>query len=572
MTITAPALHEAAATLKLAEASYGQEEKARGAVFTRQSVVDFMLDLIGYTSEKPLWRQRLLEPSFGGGRFLFSAVDRLLDAWNASADAGDTAVLRDAVRAVEVDADTYTRVSANLAQHLVSRGLLAQEASELVATWLIHDDFLFSRLGAPYDYVVGNPPYVRQELIDPHLLAQYRVNFRTMVGRADLYVAFIERSLQLLGPGGCFSFICADAWTKNDYGRALRMMVTSALHLRYYVDMYGVDAFEVPVGAYPSITVIANEPSALTRAALATGADKPYLDELTAALQTEEPGTHSVTDIPELIESANPWLLGTLATLPVIRGLEARFPTLVDAGCRVGIGVATGNDRVYTGMLDDLDVEDDRKLPLATNKDMSNGELVWHGQGVINPYKDEGGLVDLDLYPRLARHFEPHKEALLKRHTAKADTSRWYKTIDRITPSLTWEPKLLIPDIKGNGDAIAYDPGTLYPHHNLYFVTSSAWNLRALQALLRSGVAHAFVEAYSVKIGGGFLRFQAQNLRRIRVPLWSSISLRDQADMTLAGETGRKLPNSLVARIYGISDEDAAILSREPDKDGAGAS
>lgn len=572
MTISAPPLHKAATTLELAEASYGQEEKARGAVFTRQPVVDFMLDLIGYTTDKPLWQQRLLEPSFGGGRFVFSAVDRLVAAWKASDAAGDATVLRNAIRAVELDADTFEQQSVRLERHLVDRGLSFLEAEDLVARWLIHDDFLFAGLGGQFEYVIGNPPYVRQELVEPHLLAQYRANFRSMVGRADLYVAFIERSLRLLSPGGCFSFICADAWTKNDYGRALRMMVTSELHLQYYVDMYGVDAFEVPVGAYPSIAVIANEPNGPTRAALATGADKSYLDELTAALHAEEPGLHSVVDIPMLVESTDPWLLGTLATVPIIRDLEARFPALVEAGCRVGIGVATGNDKVYIGPLDKLDVEDDRKLPLATNKDVPNGELVWTGKGVINPYKDDGSLVDLALYPRLAKHFEAHKEALLKRHTAKADTRRWYKTIDRITPSLTWEPKLFIPDIKGNGDAIAYDPGTLYPHHNLYFITSAQWNLRALQALLRSGVAHAFVEAYSVKIGGGYLRFQAQNLRRIRIPEWSSISADDQAEMTRAGETGRKLPNSLVARIYAISDEDAAILSREPDTDGAGPS
>ena len=83
---------------------------------------------------------------------------------------------------------------------------------------------------------------------------------------------------------------------------------------------------------------------------------------------------------------------------------------------------------------------------------------------------------------------------------------------------LRHEPKLLIPDIKANGDAITYDAGNFYPHHNLYYITSQQWNLRALQALLRSGIAYLFVAAYSVKIGGGYLRFQAQNLKRIRIP------------------------------------------------------
>ena len=50
----------------------------RGAVFTRREVVDFVLDLSGYTTDKPLHRMRLLEPSFGDGDFLLPAVERLL--------------------------------------------------------------------------------------------------------------------------------------------------------------------------------------------------------------------------------------------------------------------------------------------------------------------------------------------------------------------------------------------------------------------------------------------------------------------------------------------------------------
>ena len=37
----------------------------RGAVFTRREVVEFILDLVGYTADKPLHRLRLLEPSCG---------------------------------------------------------------------------------------------------------------------------------------------------------------------------------------------------------------------------------------------------------------------------------------------------------------------------------------------------------------------------------------------------------------------------------------------------------------------------------------------------------------------------
>jgi hypothetical protein len=51
----------------------------RGAVFTRSEVVEFILDLAGYTAGKPLHRARILEPSMGHGDFLAPVIDRLFD-------------------------------------------------------------------------------------------------------------------------------------------------------------------------------------------------------------------------------------------------------------------------------------------------------------------------------------------------------------------------------------------------------------------------------------------------------------------------------------------------------------
>lgn len=41
----------------------------RGAIFTKRAVVEFILDLACYTTDKPLHKLRLLEPSFGDGDF-----------------------------------------------------------------------------------------------------------------------------------------------------------------------------------------------------------------------------------------------------------------------------------------------------------------------------------------------------------------------------------------------------------------------------------------------------------------------------------------------------------------------
>lgn len=543
----------------LAEQVYGHEEKSRGAVPTRQEVVDFMLDLIGYTTDKPLHKERLLEPSFGDGRFLTSAIERVIIAWRGRGGT-DYRELLPAIRAVELDEATFKGFRTNLEEQLVGHGFERSEAHELSDTWIFQADFLQADFSTRFNYVIGNPPYVRQELLDPSALSLYRQMYRTMIGRADLYVPFIERSLNLLAPNGAFSFICSDAWTRNDYGRALRSMVDADFHLKYYVDMYGVDAFDINVGAYTSITVIERAKRSPTVVAKAAEASRDYLMDLEASLSDKKLQLENaaVRVIDRATRGESPWLLGIGDELKVLHHMEKHFKTIQEVGCRIGIGVATGADKAYIVDHATTDVEPGRLLPLATNKDLNHGDLNWTGKGILNPWADtvQPKLVDLAEYPKLAALLEAHREQLSKRYITKANRSKWYKTIDRITPSLTWEPKLLIPDIKGNGDAIGYDKGNLYPHHNLYYITSKEWNLRALQALLRSGIALLFVKAYSVKIGGGYLRFQAQNLKRIRMPEWSGITPADQKLMIKAGETGEKLTVDLLARIYDVPESD----------------
>jgi hypothetical protein len=197
--------------------------------------------------------------------------------------------------------------------------------------------------------------------------------------------------------------------------------------------------------------------------------------------------------------------------------------------------VATGADKAFIGQFEELDVEEDRKLPLVMTRDILTGEIKWRGYGVINPFQDAGGLVDLDRYPKLKKYLLSREEQICRRHVAQKNPLNWYRTIDRIYPELASRPKLLIPDIKGDAH-IVYDHGSFYPHHNLYYVVSDDWELRALQAVLRSSVTRLFIETYSTKMRGGFLRFQAQYLRRIRLPRWEDVPIMVRSALTEAGQ------------------------------------
>jgi hypothetical protein len=355
------------------------------------------------------------------------------------------------------------------------------------------------------------------------LLREYRRRFPTLYDRADLYIPFIERSLRLLASGGQVSFICADRWMKNRYGGPLRALVASEFHLRAYVDMVDTRAFHADVIAYPAITVIARDAPGPTLVAEKPQIDSKSLSSLAKAFcGGAGNGGALVRELRGVTSGSEPWVLRASGHTDLIRRIEAEFPTLEGAGCKVGIGVATGADKAYIGPFDELDVEQDRKLPLVMTRDIQTGHVAWRGYGVVNPFTDEGPLVDLAEFPRLKRYLEARKNEIAVRHVAQKAPANWYRTIDRITPSLAFRKKLLIPDIKGEAQVV-FEEGRLYPHHNLYYVVSDTWDLRALQAVLLSRLTRLFIATYSTRMRGGFLRFQAQYLRRIRLPHWDFV-------------------------------------------------
>lgn len=536
---------------------------SRGAIYTRPEVVEFILDLVGYTTDVPLYTKRILEPCFGDGDFLLPIVRRLITSWRASNPVGSALeLLGNALRGIELHQATYQSTRASIVSLLKREGLHHRTANELADRWLGQDDFLLTLLEGCFDFVVGNPPYVRQELIPPALLIEYRSRYQAMYDRADLYIPFIERSLSLLQSGGCLGFICADRWMKNRYGGPLRSLVAEQFHLKIYVDMVDTQAFQSEVSAYPAITVIGRNTPGATRVAHRPPIEPGALMTLAKALcaTTLTDGPASVREINGVTNGAEPWLLDASNNTALIRRLEAVFPSLEEAGCKVGIGVATGADKAYIGNFDTLDVELDRKLPLATTRDITSGEVHWRGMGVINPFDDNGGLVDLATYPRLQRYLLDRKTVIAGRHCAQKTPANWYRTIDRIDPALLRREKLLIPDIKGEAH-IVYEEGKLYPHHNLYYVISEKWDLRALQAILLSSVARLFIATYSTKMRGGFLRFQAQYLRRIRLPHWTAVpgALR----MELANAAIKRdltACNDAAFSLYGLSREERTAM------------
>ena len=85
--------------------------------------------------------------------------------------------------------------------------------------------------------------------------------------------------------------------------------------------------------------------------------------------------------------------------------------------------------------------------------------------------------------------------------------------------------------------------------------------MHALQAVLMSGIARLFVATYSTRMRGGYMRFQAQYLRRIRVPYWRDVPPRLKLELTKAAAIRDTAAcNRAVFELYGLSDGERAAL------------
>ena len=534
-------------------------EGEHGEVFTRRWVVELILNLVGYTADRDLATMTAVEPSCGAGAFLGPMVERLVASCvlhNRRIE--DSARALRAFDLLESNAELALK---NVTAQLVGGGAGLLDAEELAAQWVTAGDFLLlphSERSA--DFVLGNPPYIRLENLPADRNAAYRRACPTMRGRSDIFVGFIELGLRLLKSDGALGFIVADRWMRNQYGAALRVLVAEQFSIDAVIEVHDVDAFEDEVSAYPAVTVIRRQQQTTPIVASTTGSfgerDAKLLQQWALKRSTKPlvlPSVHAA-QLPGWFSGAESWPSATPEQLTVLADLEKRCPPLEDplTGTRIGIGLATGADDIYLTR-DPSAVEPERLLPLVMAKDLASGRVAWSGTYLVNPWDDEG-LVDIDEWPLLRAYLERHGKRVRARHTASKSPARWYKTIDRMTPGLLARPKLLLPEMKSSAHPVL-DEGDYYPHHNLYHVTSTGWDLEVLGGLMLSEVANLFVGAYCVKMRGGTYRFQAQYLRRIRVPVAESMRRADKKALANAfAQRDVEAATAIALRLYGIAD------------------
>jgi hypothetical protein len=295
------------------------------------------------------------------------------------------------------------------------------------------------------------------------------------------------------------SFICPDRWLNNQYGKPLRLTIKDNYSYRGIVRLENINPFYENVNAYPIIVTIQN---ARNRSMY-----------FYTANSMQSLNFSSIKRSAKKIDAINND--GEL----VLSDMNKNLFAIEDLGFKIGIGVASGADKIFLIDKEKNNIEDEVLVPLITRNDVNGKDIDWKNSYIINPFDAKtGDLIDLLQYPVLSNYLNSNKDKLMKRYIANKNPNNWYRTIDKIDLDLIARPKLLIPDISTK-NVIYLDKGHYYPHHNFYYIIgNSLSDLLILRAFFSTNFVNKQIMEKCTIMNGGALRRQAQTLRKIKIP------------------------------------------------------
>jgi methylase of polypeptide subunit release factors len=134
-----------------------------------------------------------------------------------------------------------------------------------------------NKLPASFDAIIGNPPYIRQEVmgsrdkrrIEGRLkrdsLSHPEVSWPRWSGRSDIYVYFFAHSTVFLKEGGRLVFLTASSWLDAGYGAALREFLLRNFRVKAIVEP-AAEALFSAASINTTISVLERETDARARA------------------------------------------------------------------------------------------------------------------------------------------------------------------------------------------------------------------------------------------------------------------------------------------------------------------
>ena len=367
-------------------------EKQNGVVFTPAWIAEFMVNEV-FKNVKISGNERILDAGCGEGIFTIFAANKYSEIANKSIER----VIAENVFFIDINEYHLDKTKQNLQK------LTKQKITHFN---IIHDDFCFHDFSENFDFVIGNPPYVRIQNLE-HRREKIRNNFiSAQNGSIDLYFCFFERAINLLKTNGKIAFITPNSHFYSHAGKNLRNILAPCLTKIINFDHHQV--FEKAT-AYTTISFLQK--------------DNSNICEYTENFKNDFENLN-FRKIPAQNLRSEKWGFFDEDYSAELENLRRNYATL-DEITNIHYGIATLKDDVYIFSPDNEDetyfyrgfwkIEKDLCVPIikASTFNGKNQNL-----NLIFPYKDEIIIpekVFRKKFPKAFKYFSAHREILENR-------------------------------------------------------------------------------------------------------------------------------------------------------------
>lgn len=400
------------------------------------------------------------------------------------------------------DADRRRLIAASLVEQ--ARALAAREH---FLNWEIAFPHIWKHLTstAPeggFDAVIGNPPYVRQELlggIKPALRASY-VAFD---GMADLYVYFYEQGLRLLKPGARMSYVVTNKWLKAGYAEGLRELFSdpARAEVDFVADFGHAKHFFPDADVFPSVIVVRRPANATAPVTAPLEVNVCVIPRDAVPTKGLESAVAAATfQLPRAMFTKESWTLEPKPVMDLIERVKrAGIPLTEFAGVKPYRGVLTGLNEAFlidAATRTSLIAEDPRSTelikPYLRGQDVARWSAHWDGTWMI--FARRG--VAIEEFPAIKRHLSTFRAMLEPRPMSwraspaqpqwsgrKEGGYEWYEIQDSTEYWREFEkPKIIYQEIQYS-PSYALDSSGLFGNNKTFFIaTADPFLLAALNS------------------------------------------------------------------------------------------
>ena len=374
-----------------------------------------------------------------------------------------------------------------------------------------------------FDVVIGNPPYVRNEYISPIHKLYFEKNYKTFSGKADLYVYFFEKGLNLLKVRGKNGFIVSSKYTKTKYGKILIDFLQSNSEIKGFIDFKDLDVFQGII-AYPSIILFDN-----IKINPETNYSKLLVVSNDNYTEIHNNFSNSI-DVKQtdLFSKLGSWTSGVQddQLFNLFSKITKRNKKLEEFDLKPQVGIKTGLNSVFIFKPNEIPNIIQNSILLKeylTGRDVKRYGTISNVNRIIFPYiLDDNSkafklIPDFSKYQKEYDYISNYQESLSKRAIIDIGlingSKKWYEFQQIKLDFKYYFEYIIYPDISSDVNFTLVSDKLM--DMTCFGIPS---NSKSLLGILNSKLIKTYLEIICVKARGGYLRLKNQYILQLPIP------------------------------------------------------